>query len=51
MKFNKNISIFMNDWEEKQNIQLGNFCFEEYNIPRAEEDYFLTINCWLSCNA
>jgi len=36
--------------EEKQNIQLENFDFEEYNISGAEEDYFLTINCWLSCN-
>jgi len=51
MKFNENISIFMNDWGEKQNIQLENFYFEEYNIPEAEEDYFLTINCWLSYNA
>lgn len=39
MIFNKNVSIFMNDWEIKEKIKLETFYFEEYDIPGAEEDY------------
>jgi hypothetical protein len=41
MKFDNNISIFMNNWELEQDIRLQNFYVEEDTIPGLDEDYII----------